>query len=73
MPKASAEQRKHLSEASEDLAIAQREVERAMLELTADTPRAQKTIVTDSLRIAFEKVSAARAKLFALTTGEARK
>ena len=60
------EQRKRIAEATEDLAIAQREVERAMTEITSDRPRAQKTIIGDALRVAFEKVAAARAKLAAL-------
>jgi len=58
-----------IAEATEDLAIAQREVERAMVELTAGGgARADKTIVTEVLRTAFEKLTAAREKLAALVS-----
>jgi hypothetical protein len=63
----SPEHRKRITEATEALTIAQREVERAMLELTSDRPRAQKTIISDVLKIAFEKVAEARGKLESLT------
>jgi hypothetical protein len=61
------ELRTRIAEATEDLAIAQRELEIAILELTADTPRAQKTIVSAAVHRALEKVATARSKLSSLT------
>lgn len=55
--------KRRVSEANTDLDQALREVERALRELTADSPRAEKTIITEVLRVAFEKVASARARL----------
>ncbi len=52
-----------VAEATTDLDQALREVDRALRELTADSPRAEKTIITDVLRVAFERVASARARL----------
>jgi hypothetical protein len=60
--------RVRLEEATKDLEIAQREVERVMQELTVDTPRAHKTLISEGLRLAFEKLTEARRKLEGLST-----
>ncbi len=68
MPKAIGDEiEKRILQATEDLAVAHREVEHAMEALTGDRPRAEKTIITDALRVAFEKLAAARQTLEALT------
>jgi hypothetical protein len=64
---ANSDELKRIAAATADLGIAQREVERVMTALTADVPRAQKTIITEALRLAFEKLAGARATLTELT------
>ncbi len=59
---------RRIAEATEDLAVAQREVERAMRELSSGAIRADKTIITEVLRTAFEKLTTAREKLAVLAT-----
>jgi len=58
-----AEHRQRLNEASAELAAAQKDLDRVLSELKADTPRAQKAIISDVLKDAFAKLVAARAKL----------
>jgi hypothetical protein len=57
------EQRRRIDEAVELVAAAQREVDRAVSDLSGDTPRAQKTIIGKVLRDALDKLSLAREKL----------
>jgi len=57
------QQRRRIDEAVELVAAAQREVDRAVADLSSDTPRAQKTIIGKVLRDALDKLSLARAKL----------
>ena len=61
-------QRLRIADATSDIEEAEREVERAMKELTVDLPRAHKTLITDALRRAFDKLAEARTKLQALGT-----
>ena len=68
----SAEQRQRVTSATEDVALAQREVERALGELTANSPRAQKIIITEVLQAAFDRLTAARQKLEALVRDQAK-
>lgn len=57
------EQQRRIDEAVELVAAAQREVDRAIGDLTSDTPRAEKTIIGQVLRDALDKLSKARHKL----------
>jgi hypothetical protein len=66
----SPEHRARITSATEDLTIAQREVEKAMRELTQDTPRAQKIIITEVLKVAFEKLAEARSKLEVIVSSD---
>ena len=59
--------RVRLADATSDVELAQHEVERAMNDLTVDLPRAHKTLISDTLRRAFDKLAEARTKLEALS------
>ena len=58
----SPEQKKRLSEATGALAVAQTEVEAALREVTVAT-RADKSIISQRLAVAFEKLGEARTQL----------
>jgi len=60
-------QRVRLADAASDVEVAQHELQRAMNELTVDLPRAHKTLISDALRRAFDKLADARTKLEALS------
>ncbi|MBK7858960.1 MAG: hypothetical protein IPJ65_10150 [Archangiaceae bacterium] len=60
--------RTRIAEATTALTAAQRELEQAMRHLIADVPRAQKTIVSEMVGTAFEKVSSTKATLELLLT-----
>lgn len=64
----SPEHQKRITEATEDLAVAQTEVERALREVTTGS-RADKTIISEVLKIAFERLTAARSKLEGVLSG----
>lgn len=51
-----------IKDATEDLTVAQTEVEAALLALK-NSDRASKTIISDVLRVAFDRLVAAKAKL----------
>ena len=56
-------ERQRLDNALGIVAAAQREVDRALQELVADRPRAEKTIIGEVLRSALDKLEAARREL----------
>lgn len=58
--------KQRILEAKADVELALREVERVLQDLTADTPRAEKTIITDALRVAFDRLAHARMHLASL-------
>jgi hypothetical protein len=66
MTKIEPQLRAQIAQATEALTIAQQEVEKAMLQLVAGVPRAQKSMVTEALRNAFEKVANTREALQSL-------
>lgn len=57
------EKQRRIEEATAALAVAQSEVEIALREVTSGSARANKTIISDVLKIAFEKLTEARSKL----------
>ncbi len=59
----STERDQRIATATEDLDVAQREVERAMKELATGNLRANKTITSEALSTVFEKLALARQKL----------
>lgn len=66
MPEAlNAEVRKQLSDAKADLAVAEKELE-SLFTAMASGERAEKQMISEVTRIAFEKLRAAKSKLEAL-------